>query len=239
MMRAIVLAAVLLTACAAGPKATVGPESIVVMRGERPVPVTLYRPDATGPAPLAILSPGYGMEATAYSFIADALRARGYLVAAVTQVLSSDPPVPSGDNLYVRRMPSWMEGVANTDAVIAALEARGEIAAGAPVVMIGHSHGGDIAMLFARERPARVAAAVSLDNRRMPLPRTAKPRICSARSVDLAADPGVLPSVDEQAALGMLIRPVAAAHNDMWDGATAAQKAEMLGVIAACLPSRP
>jgi hypothetical protein len=87
-------------------------------------------------------------------------------------------------------------------------------------------------MLFAREHPDLVRIVISLDNRRMPFPRTARPRVFSIRSSDQAADDGVIPKLEEQAALGMeVVKLQATIHNDMWDGGTEAQKAEMLRLI--------
>jgi dihydrofolate reductase len=40
------------------------------------------------------------------------------------------------------------------------------------VTLIGHSNGGDIAMLFARNHPQFVKKIISLDSLRMPFPRT-------------------------------------------------------------------
>lgn len=83
-------------------------------------------------------------------------------------------------------------------------------------------------MLFAREHPALVEKIISLDNRRVPFPRQRRPQVLSLRSSDQVADPGVLPTPDEQAKLGTLVIALPATiHNDMWDGATALQQQEM------------
>ena len=48
-----------------------------------------------------------------------------------------------------------------------------------------------------------------------------------------------MPSVDEQAALGMKVVTLPATiHNDMWDGPTEAQMAELLRYIDAFLRER-
>ena len=87
-----------------------------------------------------------------------------------------------------------------------------------------------------RARPAQVSAVFSLDNRRMPMPRVSHPRICSVRSSDFPADPGVLPTIAEQRRLGMHIAQIPGLHhNDMWDGATTEQRAAMTRHLEACL----
>ena len=77
--------------------------------------------------------------------------------------------------------------------------------------------------------------AFSLDHCRMPVPRTARPRICSARSSDFTADQAVLPTQSEREAIGIIIADVPMKHNDMWDGASIQQKKAMLGVLSDCL----
>ena len=90
-------------------------------------------------------------------------------------------------------------------------------------------------MLFSSEHPDDVRAAFSLDHRRMPVPRTARPRICSARSIDYAADPGVLLVPDERDALGMVVVEVPVKHNDMSDGASPQQQQAILKALFTCL----
>jgi hypothetical protein len=88
---------------------------------------------------------------------------------------------------------------------------------------------------LAEQHPGLVSAVFTLDHRRMPVPRSRSPRICSARSSDQVADPGVLPDAAEQSRLGMVIMPVPVIHNDMWNGATEPQRRAMLAVLDRCL----
>ena len=200
---------------------------------QRPIPMLLY--GHTGPArPLAILLHGYGGEPDDYEFIADALVARGYLVAAIDHELPGDPPIPSGGDAYQQRMPNWREGTQSIAYTMRELRRR-RLASPAPVVLIGHSNGGDMAMLLATTHPHLFRAVISLDNRRHPLPRTAQTRICSLRSSDQPADRGVLPEGAEQAGLGMQITPVPVRHDEMSDRATAGQKQIMLTAVRRCL----
>ncbi len=199
----------------------------------RPVPVALYRP--TQPARqmrLAVLSHGYGAKHTEYSFIARYLATHGYVVASVQHEVPGDDPLPSTGNPYQTRMPSWRRGMQNILFVIDAMKASRPDLDTAHVLLVGHSHGGDASMVLAAEHPARIEAVISLDNRRMPWPRASRPRIFSIRSSDQRADDGVIPSPEEQARFGMRIVTLSATkHDDMWDGATDAQQAEILGHI--------
>lgn len=128
----------------------------------------------------------------------------------------------------------WQIGADSIGLVIREMRERG-FASDSDVLLVGHSNGGDISMLFAAQRPDYVSAVFSLDHRRMPVPRTASPRICSARSNDFDADSGVFPTASERSALEMVITKVPVSHNDMWDGASDEQKTRMLEVLSDCL----
>lgn len=85
------------------------------------------------------------------------------------------------------------------------------------VTLIGHSNGGDMSMLFAHMYPDLVDKVISLDNRRMPFPRSKQPKIYSIRSSDQIADEGVLPDVTEQAKFGMKIVKLDNVTHDQMD----------------------
>jgi dienelactone hydrolase len=190
---------------------------------------------AKRPRPLALVSHGYGGRNSAYSFIARHLAARGFVVASVQHELPGDAALPTEGEPAVVRRPSWAQGARSLVFVAETLRARG-VAAGGAVVLVGHSHGGDTSLLLAAEQPDFARAVFTLDSRRMAFPRTAAPRICSVRSSDQVADPGVLPDAAEAARLGMVILAVPGlAHNDMWDGATEAQKQAVLAALDRCL----
>lgn len=203
---------------------------------QRPIPIALYgAPRAGRPKPLAVISHGYGGHNTDYTFIAAALVRRGYIVASIEHLeRPGDPPMANGGNLAELRRPVWQIGADSIGFVIGELR-RQRLADRTGVVLVGHSNGGDMTMLFTSKRPTDVRVAFSLDHRRMPVPRTARPRVCSARSSDLVADLGVLPTPSERTALRMVIADVPVKHNDMWDGASAEQQKTMLGVLFTCL----
>jgi pimeloyl-ACP methyl ester carboxylesterase len=205
----------------------------------RSVPLALYSRGTAGPRPrlkLALLCHGHGGQHTDYSFIARNLVAHGYFVASLQYELPGDPPLATSGNLREARRPNWEQGVQDLLFVRRALARMHPELDVEHLLLVGHSNGGDIAMLFAHEHAARVEKVISLDNRRMPLPRTRSPRVLSIRSSDQVADEGVLPDVAEQHALGMKVIPLSGTrHDDMWDGATEAQKREINGIISAFL----
>jgi predicted dienelactone hydrolase len=216
--------------------------ALVDQARHRQVPVAIY----TDPSPHAgtlkpaIISHGHGVTHTGYSFIANHLALHGYYVASIQHEVPDDAPLPSTGNPYETLKPSWERGVQNILFVIGELKRTHPELDYAHLLLIGHSHGGDTSMLFAQEHPALVHTVISLDSRRMPWPRTAQPRICSIRSSGQPADDHVVPSAAEQAAFGMqVVRLPATIHNDMWDGGTEAQKAEILQHIDAFLRETP
>ena len=199
---------------------------------QRVIPVVAYFAGTKNiPAPglkLALLNHGYGMRNTAYSFVARNLAAHGYYVAALQQTLPQDKPLPATGEIYQTRYPYWERGVQNMVFALHALKQRYPTLNNDQSLLVGHSFGGDMVMLFAKEHPKLVQKVISLDNCRMPFPRTHQPVLYSLRSSDQVPDPGVLPTPAEQAQLGItVIKLPATTHNAMSDKATDQQKREM------------
>lgn len=209
-------------------------------RNNRVVPVVLYSPvDATSKSlKFAIINHGYGMKNTEYSFIANNLVSHGYLVASIQHDLATDLPMPSVGKPSEVRLPFWERGVENIRFVLRELRRMSLQVDFESLLIIGHSNGGDISALFAEEHPKSVGKLITLDNRRMRLPRRRKPQTLSMRSADQKPDQGVLPSVDEQKKFGMKIVVLENTnHDDMWDGATEIQKREINNIVSNFLES--
>ena len=204
----------------------------------RAVPVVLYRP-AGGRQPrlkVAIISHGYGGHSTDYFFIARNLVAHGYFVASIQHELPTDEPMPTTGKLYQVRFPYWERGVQNILIVRQELRRRYPEVDFGQLLLVGHSNGGDMSMLFAQEHPRLVQRVISLDNRRVAFPRARRPRILSLRSSDQVADSGVVHSPAEQRRFGSTVMALPyTRHNDMWDGATPAQQQEINAAISAFL----
>src|ERR1700724_4825529 len=67
-----------------------------------------------GKLPIAIISNGNTVKNTEYSFLANVLAARGYLVASIQQDLPTDPPLVTQVGLpYVGRQEVYERGEAN------------------------------------------------------------------------------------------------------------------------------
>lgn len=203
----------------------------------RDVPLWVSEPPtctAASPCPVVLLSPGWGIPATGYRFLVEALVRAGYAVVAVQDQLPTDAPMPNTGDLRRDRTPFWQRGAATLRFVHAALLSRRPELDAQRVVLLGHSHGGDVSATLAAEGPAWVTALVTLDHRRVPLPAAREGlRVLSLRGSDFPADPGVLPAAP---APGACVLPLAAArHDDMHDGGPAALKARLQQAVAAYL----
>lgn len=202
----------------------------------RVIPLVTYTP--AGPVSktklkVALLNHGYGGTNTDYSFVAKNLVAHGYYVVSIQQDLPTDIPMPTTGTPAVVRRPYWERGVQNMQFVLRELKRAHPELDYRHLLLMGHSNGGDMAALFAQKYPKQVDRLVSFDNRRVPLPRARRPHVLSLRSSDQPADVGVLPTPAEQAKFGMtIVQLPATIHDDMWDGATAAQQQEMNNLIS-------
>ena len=149
-------------------------------------------------------------------------------MASIQHELPSDELLPMTGNAQVSRRPNWERGAQNILFVINELKNRYPTLDFKHLTLIGHSNGGDMSMLFAHKYPELVNKVISLDNRRMPFPKTKQPRIYSLRSSDQVADEGVLPNEQEQKSFGItVIKLNNTIHNDMDDNANDIQRKEI------------
>ena len=170
--------------------------------------------------PVAIISNGNTVKNTEYSFLANVLAARGYLVASIQQDLPTDPPLMTKVGMpYAGRRGVYERGEANILFVVGQLKKLQSNADYNQLTLVGHSNGGDISMYFAQQHPELVSQVITLDNLRVPFVLNEKVKILSFRSEDpkFKTDPGVLPTVEQAWEDGIDIVKTNAQHNDMSD----------------------
>jgi len=180
--------------------------------------------------PVAILSHGYTVKFTQYSFVANVLAARGFITISVQHDLPTDPPmVTKVDELYVGRLPQYLRGVANICFAVDEMKKVQPNADYDQLTLVGHSVGADISMYFAKLHPNRVKRVVTLDNLRVPFVTEGKFKILSFRSKDpiYKADPGVIPADDVCEKAGITIVRTDFQHNDMRDDGAKEAKASI------------
>lgn len=184
---------------------------------------------------LVIISPGYLGRNTDYSYIAKNLATAGYLVVTIQNDLPTDPPIPTTGNIYQARLPFWNTGIENILFVKERLQQLYPNINYKELILIGHSNGGDIAMLFATRYPNLVKTVISLDNRRVPFPKIRNPKMFTIRSIDQAADQSVLPTSEELIRYHIILVKTTILHNDMGGMGTVDQLKEINDYISGFL----
>jgi hypothetical protein len=184
--------------------------------------------------PVAILNHGNTVKFTEYSFLANILAARGYMVVSIQHDLDSDEPmVTKVGEEYVGRRMQYNRGIGNIMFAIDELKKIEPNADYKHLTMIGHSNGGDISMYFAKRYPDMVKKVVTLDNLRVPFVTDGKFKILSFRSQDpvFKADPGVVPDDDICAKAGITVVKTGYQHTDMSDRGPDEVKSKIAGML--------
>lgn len=170
---------------------------------ERIVPIAIYEPkDINKHTPVIIFNHGYGQNVPdsyiSYSCLTQPLAMKGYYVISIQHELSNDLPLAMSGNFMETRMPNWERGVENIVFTIDQFKRLKAELNWNNLSVIGHSNGGDMAMSFAAKHPMMAQKIISLDHRRMVIPRCSSPRIYTLRGSDYEADENVIPTVEEQ-----------------------------------------
>jgi hypothetical protein len=172
--------------------------------------------------PIAIISNGNTVRNTEYSFLANALAARGYLVASIQQDLPSDPPLMTKVGMpYAGRRAVYLRCEANILFVLGEMQKLQPNADYDHLTLVGHSNGGDVSMYVAKQHPELVSKVITLDNLRVPFVHSDRMKILSFRSKDpnFKTDPGVLPppAQGKGKSGGIDIVDTGALHTDLSD----------------------
>lgn len=201
---------------------------------QREIPIATYIPTSmlTGKQKLVIFSHGYGQneggDYLAYSYLTEFLASKGIIVVSIQHELATDSLLPLTGNLQIVRRPFWDRGANNVLFVINELKRTNPDLDFNHITLIGHSNGGDMTALFPQKYPGVVEKIITLDNRRMMLPKTNSVKVYSLRSSDQPADKGVLPSEMEIKKYKMKIVKLAnTTHNEMDNNANKEQRKEI------------
>ena len=169
---------------------------------------------------VAVISNGNTVKNTEYSFLANVLAARGYLVASIQQDNPTDPPLVTKVGLpYVGRLEVYKKGEANILFVLGELKKLQPNADYDHLTLVGHSNGGDVSMYVANQHPELVSKVITLDNLRVPFVLSHNMKILSFRSRDpnFKTDPGVLPTPSQAKTDGIDIINTGALHTQLSD----------------------
>lgn len=167
---------------------------------------------------VAFLSAGYGVPHTKYTFLSKLLNEQGYMVVAIGHELPSDPRLSVTGNLFKTRSENWQRGADTLNFLKNKLSKQYKHYNFDQLVLVGHSNGGDISAWLASEDKSYIETIITLDHRRVPLPRSNKIKVFSIRASDFPADKGVLPTALEQQEFNSCIITIPnAKHNDIAD----------------------
>jgi len=201
---------------------------------QRAIPIAIYtaKTGSTAKQKVVIFSHGYGQnkggDYLAYSYLTESLASNGYFVVSIQHELPTDSLLPLTGNPQIVRRPFWDRGADTILFVINELQKTYPNLDYKHLTLMGHSNGGDMTALFPQKYPNRVQKIITLDNRRMALPRTKRVKVYSLRSSDQAADEGVLPTEEESRKYRMsIVKLVNTPHNDMDDNANEEQRKEI------------
>jgi predicted peptidase len=201
---------------------------------QREIPIAIYKPKTaiTAKQKVVIFSHGYGQnkggDYLAYSYLTEFLASKGFFVVSIQHELSTDSLLPLTGKPQIVRRPFWERGADNILYVINELKKTNPDLDFKHITLIGHSNGGDMTALFPQKYPNIVEKIITLDNRRMALPKLKKVKVYSLRSSDQSADEGVLPTEKETKKYKMKIVKLAnTTHNEMDDNANNEQRKEI------------
>lgn len=204
--------------------------SLFDSRRNRIVPVAVYRPKKeSARTGVIIFNHGYDGNKNdksnqSYSYLTRFLAEKGYYVISIQHELSDDPLLAIEGNFMETRMPNWKRGEENILFTIREFKKLKPNLQWEKLCVIGHSNGGDITMLTATNHPELIMKAISMDHRRMIIPRTQKPRIYTLRGCDYDADPGVLPTSEEQQKFRIeVVRLDGVTHSNMGENGSVEQ----------------
>ncbi len=168
---------------------------------------------------MIIFNHGYGFnkggDYFVYSYLTEKLASKGYFTVSIQHELATDNLIPTEGIPQIVRRPFWQSGSDNILFVINELKKTKPDLDFRHLTLIGHSNGGDMAALFSNQHPNMVYKLITMDNRRMFLPRTSIPKIYTLRSNDYPADQGVLPDEGEQKKYHITVQPTLINHDHM------------------------
>ena len=169
--------------------------------------------------PVVFINAGYGISHNEYTFASKLFNAQGYLSIAVAHELKSDPALNGAQPYLTTRMENWHRGVVTLKFLVNELSVKYPEYEFTKLTLFGHSNGGDISALYVAIYPSDVSQLITLDHRRMLLPRNKNTRVLTLRGSDYPADANVLLTDQE-----LTVYPVTqtliekSRHNDMYDG---------------------
>ncbi|WP_139015421.1 alpha/beta hydrolase [Pseudoalteromonas sp. TB64] len=191
----------------------------------RAIPINITLPSnnakctAQEKCPVAFINAGYGISHNEYTFASNVFNQRGYLTVAVAHELKTDPDLNREQPYLTTRMGNWHRGVVTLKFLVNELSSKYPAYNFTKLTLFGHSNGGDISSLYGSIYPNEVSQIITLDHRRMLIPRNKNIRVLTLRGSDYPADANVLLTPEERGVYPVKqILIEKSRHNDMYDG---------------------
>ncbi|QTH73269.1 alpha/beta hydrolase [Pseudoalteromonas xiamenensis] len=204
--------------------ATSHPESLVDAARHRTVPIEIQLPEKQERCTLqqrckvAFISSGYGIPHDKYQFMVRTLTQHGFMTVSIAHELEQDPDLSRIPPFLATRAENWQRGAQTLAFVRETLSPSFEAYDFDHLWLLGHSNGGDISAWYANATPTFVEAVVTIDSRRVLLPRNKDIRVLSIRGSDFPADDNVLYTDSERLSYPVCVMQIPnARHNDMSD----------------------
>ncbi len=182
-----------------------------------------------------IFSHGYGNNKgdtyLKYSYITHGLAKRGYFVTSIQHEMENDPILPMKGDMQLLRAPFWIRGSDNIHFVKEQLLKKDYFLNSIPIILIGHSNGGDISARYSLRNTNEIDKLVTLDNLRHSLTNVACKGILTLRSQDRETDKEVFENWENRKTQYAQIVKLPVNHSDMSDRGTEEQKMQILRSI--------
>lgn len=213
----------------------------------RLIPYALYSPvpkeKVKDSIRLVVFSHGYGSNYSRnylnYSYLTKRLAKSGFWTVSIQHELLGDPLIPKEGIIQVVRRPFWIRGEENILFVLNDFKKKFPELKIRSIDLIGHSNGGDMSILTAKDHPELIRKVITLDHLRMPVPHVLKPQFSSLRSTDKTADSLVIPSkVDCQKYGIQIVQLKKITHNEMNDEGSRKQKKQINQIVQKILEDR-
>lgn len=204
--------------------ATAQPMVIVDSTRDRSIPLEVVLPQDSDSCTtkeqcdVAFISAGNRVPFTKYSFVGEMLNDRGYMTIYVDHELPSDPPLSKTGDLYKTRIENWTRGAQTLNVLQYELASRFPAYDFDKLTLVGHSNGGDISTWLSNENKSYVSQLITLDHKRVTLPKSENIRVLSIRATEYPTKEGVLPTESEQKQYGSCVVEIPdSKHMDLSD----------------------
>lgn len=197
----------------------------------RRIPIAIYQSKnikKSNKIPI-IFSHGYGENngsdyLKAYTYLTEFLASKGYFVISIQHELKTDEFLAMTGKLQETRKPNWERGAQNILYVLQEIKKDYPQLKYNELTLIGHSNGADMSVLFVHQYPRLLNKIISMDNRRMELPRTSIQKIFTLRSKDYPADENVLPNNEELKKYDITVQFTNINHSNMDNDANESER---------------